>query len=154
MCIRDSVYGGGQNYKGGTEDKAQLKVGSTKVTIDGKKTALAEVYGGSIISGTGNKGTAVTGKTDVTINDGKIVDYVVGGNNTNWNGYSVVGIEDKNGKEYKNGQTYADGSTKITINGGDMSTAQIIGGSLTDYGWYYEPEDKVIHCLLYTSRCV
>lgn len=139
------VYGGGQNYKGGTEDKAQLKVGSTKVTIDGKKTALAEVYGGSIISGTGNKGTAVTGKTDVTINDGKIVDYVVGGNNTNWNGYSVVGIEDKNGKEYKNGQTYADGSTKITINGGDMSTAQIIGGSLTDYGWYYEPEDKVIH---------
>lgn len=139
------VYGGGQNYKGGTEDKAQLKVGSTKVTIDGKKTALAEVYGGSIISGTGNKGTAVTGKTDVTINDGKIVDYVVGGNNTNWNGYSVVGIEDNNGKEYKNGQTYADGSTKITINGGDMSTAQIIGGSLTDYGWYYEPEDKVIH---------
>ncbi|WP_176891918.1 MULTISPECIES: autotransporter domain-containing protein [Fusobacterium] len=137
------VYGGGQNYKKAVD--SQLKVGSTKVTINGKDTALAEVYGGSIISGTGNKGTAVTGKTDVTINDGKIVDYVVGGNNTNWNGYSVVGIEDKNGKKYKNGQTYADGSTKITINGGDMSTAQIIGGSLTDYGWYYEPEDKVIH---------
>jgi len=137
------VYGGGQNYKKAVD--SQLKVGSTKVTINGKDTALAEVYGGSIISGTGNKGTAVTGKTDVTINDGKIVDYVVGGNNTNWNGYSVVGIEDKNGKEYKNGQTYADGSTKITINGGDMSTAQIIGGSLTDYGWYYESKDNVIH---------
>lgn len=131
------VYGGGQNYKKVVD--SQLKVGSTKVTINGKGTALAEVYGGSIISGTGNKGTAVTGKTDVTINDGKIVDYVVGGNNTNWNGYSVVGIEDNNG------QTYADGSTKITINGGDMSTAQIIGGSLTDYGWYYESKDNVIH---------
>ena len=133
------VYGGGQNYRDGGTDNSQLKVGSTKVTIDGENTALAEVYGGSIISGTGNKGTAVTGKTDVTINDGKIVDYVVGGNNTNWNGYSVVGIEDNNG------QTYADGSTKITINGGDMSTAQIIGGSLTDYGWYYESKDNVIH---------
>ena len=131
------VYGGGQNYKKAVD--SQLKIGSTKVTINGKDTALAEVYGGSIISGTGNKGTAVTGKTDVTINDGKIVDYVVGGNNTNWNGYSVVGIEDNNG------QTYADGSTKITINGGDMSTAQIIGGSLTDYGWYYESKDNVIH---------
>ncbi|WP_294662208.1 autotransporter domain-containing protein [uncultured Fusobacterium sp.] len=138
------VYGGGQNYKKAVD--SQLKVESTKVTINGKDTALAEVYGGSIISGTGNKGTAVTGKTDVTINDGKIVDYVVGGNNTNWNGYSVVGIEDKNGNhKYVNNKKYNDGSTKITINGGDMSTAEIIGGSLTDYGWYYESEDNVIH---------
>ena len=138
------IYGGGQNYKA-VEDKSQLKIGSTKVTIKGKDTALAEVYGGSIISGTGNKGTVSVGKTDVTINDGKIVDYVVGGNNTNWNGYSVVGIEDNNGKEYKNGQKYADGSTKITINGGEMSTAEIIGGSLTDYGLNYEDKNKVIH---------
>ena len=137
------IYGGGQNYKDAVD--SQLKIGSTKVTIGGDKTALAEVYGGSIISGTGNKGTAVTGKTDVTINDGKIVDYVVGGNNTNWNGYSVVGIEDNNGKEYKNGQKYADGSTKITINGGDMSTAEIIGGNFTDYGLNYENKNNVIH---------
>ena len=137
------IYGGGQNYKAGVD--SQLKIGSTKVTIKGKDTALAEVYGGSIISGTGNKGTVSVGKTDVTINDGKIVDYVVGGNNTNWNGYSVVGIEDNNGKEYKNGQKYADGSTKITINGGDMSTAEIIGGSYVDYGWYYENKNDVIH---------
>ncbi|MCF2674767.1 beta strand repeat-containing protein, partial [Fusobacterium varium] len=137
------IYGGGQNYKAGVD--SQLKIGSTKVTIKGKDTALAEVYGGSIISGTGNKGTVSVGKTDVTINDGKIVDYVVGGNNTNWNGYSVVGIEDNNGKEYKNGQKYADGSTKITINGGEMSTAEIIGGSLTDYGLNYEDKNKVIH---------
>ncbi|MEQ3307893.1 autotransporter domain-containing protein [Fusobacterium varium] len=135
------VYGGGQNYKAAVD--SQLKIGSTKVTIGGDETALAEVYGGSIISGTGNKGTVSVGKTDVTINDGKIVDYVVGGNNTNWNGYSVVGIEDNNGKEYKNGQKYADGSTKITINGGEMSTAEIIGGSYVDYGLYYE--DNVIH---------
>ena len=137
------IYGGGQNYKAAVD--SQLKIGSTKVTIGGDKTALAEVYGGSIISGTGNKGTAVTGKTDVTINDGKIVDYVVGGNNTNWNGYSVVGIEDNNGKEYKNGQKYADGSTKITINGGDMSTAEIIGGNFIDYGLNYENKNNVIH---------
>lgn len=137
------VYGGGQNYKKAVD--SQLKVGSTKVTINGKDTALAEVYGGSIISGTGNKGTAVTGKTDVTINDGKIIDYVVGGNNSNQFGYSVVGIEDESGNHVYNNKKYNAGSTNITINGGDMSTAQIIGGSLTDYGWYYEPEDKVIH---------
>ncbi|WP_462335787.1 autotransporter domain-containing protein [Fusobacterium varium] len=137
------IYGGGQNYKAAVD--SQLKIGSTKVTIGGDDTALAEVYGGSIISGTGNKGTVSVGKTDVTINDGKIVDYVVGGNNTNWNGYSVVGIEDNNGKEYENGQKYADGSTKITINGGDMSTAEIIGGSYVDYGWYYENKNDVIH---------
>ena len=138
------IYGGGQNYKA-VEDKSQLKIGSTKVTINGKDTALAEVYGGSIISGTGNKGTVSVGKTEVIINNGKILDYVVGGNNTNWNGYSVVGIEDNNGKEYKNGQKYADGSTNITINGGDMSTAEIIGGSYVDYGWYYENKNDVIH---------
>ena len=137
------IYGGGQNYKAAVD--SQLKIGSTKVTIGGDETALAEVYGGSIISGTGNKGTVSVGKTEVIINDGKILDYVVGGNNTNWNGYSVVGIEDNNGKEYKNGQKYADGSTNITINGGDMSTAEIIGGSYVDYGWYYENKNDVIH---------
>ena len=138
------IYGGGQNYKAGVD--SQLKIGSTKVTIKGKDTALAEVYGGSIISGTGNKGTVSVGKTDVTINNGEIVDYVVGGNNTNWNGYSVVGIEDENGSyEYLNGKKYNAGSTNITINGGDMSTAEIIGGSYVDYGWYYENKNDVIH---------
>ena len=139
------VYGGGQNYKD-VEDKSQLKIGSTKVTIGGNKTALAEVYGGSIISGTGNKGTVSVGKTEVIINDGKILDYVVGGNNTNWNGYSVVGTEDENGSyEYLNGKKYNAGSTNITINGGDMSTAEIIGGSYVDYGLYYENKNNVIH---------
>lgn len=141
------VYGGGQNYKyvGSSEDKnpQSLKVESTKVTINGKNTALAEVYGGSIISGTGNKGTAATGKTDVTINDGKIVDYVVGGNNSNQFGYSVIGIEDKNGNHtYVNNKKYNAGSTKITINGGDMSTAEIIGGSLTDYAYLGQGVDR------------
>lgn len=141
------VYGGGQNYKyvGSAEDKnpQSLKVESTKVTINGKNTALAEVYGGSIISGTGNKGTAATGKTDVTINDGKIVDYVVGGNNSNQFGYSVIGIEDKNGNHtYVNNKKYNAGSTKITINGGDMSTAEIIGGSLTDYAYLGQGVDR------------
>ena len=129
------IYGGGQNRIGAVD--GQLKVGSTKVTIDGEKTALAEVYGGSIISGTGNIGTVATGKTDVTINDGKIVDYVVGGNNSNWFGYSVIGNEDANGEHTyaSNGKKYNNGSTKITVNGGDMSTANIIGGSYTDYAY-------------------
>lgn len=141
------VYGGGYNFKDGTEDKAQLKVGSTSVTINGKDTALAEVHGGSLTANTYNKGTAVTGETDVTINDGKIVKYVVGGNNSNWNGYSVIGneVESESGNLYVNGKRYTDGSTNITINGGDMSTAQVIGGSLTDYAGYYEFKDKVIH---------
>lgn len=141
------VYGGGYNFKDGTEDKAQLKVGSTSVTINGKDTALAEVHGGSLTANTYNKGTAVTGKTDVTINDGKIVNYVIGGNNSNWNGYSVIGneVESESGNLYVNGKRYTDGSTNITINGGDMSTAQVIGGSLTDYAGYYESKDKVIH---------
>ncbi|RGJ30117.1 beta strand repeat-containing protein, partial [Fusobacterium varium] len=145
------IFAGGQNYKYvgvTTEDKKpqSLKIDSTKVTIGGDETVLAEVYGGSIISGTGNKGTVSVGKTDVTINNGKIVEYVVGGNNTNWNGYSVVGTEDENGSyEYLNGKKYNAGSTNITINGGDMFTAEIIGGSLTDYGLHYEDKNKVIH---------
>ena len=136
------VYGGGQNYKD-VEDKSQLKIGSTKVTIGGNKTALAEVYGGSIISGTGNKGTVSVGKTEVIINDGKILDYVVGGNNSNQFGYSVVGTEDTNGNyEYLNGKKYNTGSTNITINGGDMSSAEIIGGSLTDYAYLGQGADR------------
>lgn len=134
------VYGGGQVWRKNDDTypkDSQLKVGATKVTIDGENTALAEVYGGSIISGTGNIGTVATGKTDVTINDGKIVDYVVGGNNSNWFGYSVIGNEDANGEHTyaSNGKKYNNGSTKITVNGGDMSTANIIGGSYTDYAY-------------------
>ncbi|MCD7980228.1 MAG: hypothetical protein LUF31_06590, partial [Fusobacterium sp.] len=136
------IYGGGQNYKD-VEDKSQLKIGSTKVTIGGNKTALAEVYGGSIISGTGNKGTASVGKTEVIINDGKILNYVVGGNNSNQFGYSVVGTEDTNGNyQYLNGKKYNAGSTNITINGGDMSSAEIIGGSLTDYAYLGQGTDR------------
>ena len=139
------VYGGGQNYRDGGTDNSQLKVGSTKVTIDGENTALAEVYGGSIISGTGNKGTALVETTDITINDGKIVDYVVGGNNSNQFGCSVVGVESDASNErdfYADGKYYNDGSTNITINGGDLSEAKIIGGSLTDYIYLGQTTDR------------
>ena len=139
------VYGGGQNFRYGGTDNSQLKVGSTKVTIDGENTALAKVYGGSIISGTGNKGTALVETTDITINDGKIVDYVVGGNNSNQFGYSVVGVESDASNErdfYADGKYYNDGSTNITINGGDLSEAKIIGGSLTDYIYLGRTTDR------------
>lgn len=138
------IYGGGQNYRNGGTDNSQLKIGSTKVTIDGENTALAEVYGGSIISGTGNKGTALVETADITINNGKIVDYVVGGNNTNQFGYSVVGIEAEGGEHTyaANGKNYNDGSTNITINGGDMSTANIVGGSLADFAYLGQTTDR------------
>ncbi len=140
------VYGGGQSYEKTSSGKnSELKIGATKVTINGENTSLAEVYGGSIISGTGNKGVVETGNTEIIINNGKIVDYVVGGNNTNWNGYSVVGTENENGKYEFNGKKYNAGSTNIIINGGDLSTAEIIGGNFTDYAWYYESKDNVVH---------
>lgn len=141
------IYGGGQIWRkndGTYPEASQLKVGSTKVTIDGEKTALAEVFGGSIISGTGNKGTVSVGSTEVIINGGKIVDYVVGGNNTNHFGYSVVGIEAEGGKHKyaANKKEYNDGSTNITINGGDMLEANIVGGSLADFAYLGQTTDR------------
>lgn len=138
------VYGGGQNYRDGGTDNSQLKVGSTKVTIDGENTALAQVFGGSIISGTGNKGTASVGKTEVIINGGKITECIVGGNNSNQFGYSVVGIEAEGGEHTyaANGKKYNAGSTNITVNGGDLSEAEIIGGSLTDYAYLGKGVDR------------
>ena len=140
------VYGGGQSFNPALSGKnSVLTVGSAKVTIDGEKTALDEVYGGSIISGTGNKGVVETGKTEIIINNGKIVSNVVGGNNTNWNGHSVIGTESENGQYEYNGKKYNAGSTNITINSGDLSTANVIGGSFSGYAWYYESKDNVIH---------
>ena len=140
------IYGGGQSFNPALSGKnSVLTVGSAKVTIDGEKTALDEVYGGSIISGTGNKGVVETGKTEIIINNGTIVSNVVGGNNTNWNGHSVIGTESENGQYEYNGKKYNAGSTNITINSGDLSTANVIGGSFSGYAWYYESKDNVIH---------
>lgn len=136
--IGKQLYGGGWNRKNITasadNSSQSLKVGATKMVIGGEKTELGQVFGGSIISGTGNKGTVSVGETDITINNGKITGCVAGGNFSNWFGYSVVGIEEENGKyEYVNGKKYNAGSTNITINDGDLSGADIIGGNYTEH---------------------
>ena len=140
------VYGGGQSYYNKwaaiNNPNSILKIGATKVTINGENTSLAEVYGGSIISGTNNIGIAETGNTEIIINNGKIVDYVVGGNNSNQFGYSIIGIADENGKYEFNEKKYNAGSTNIVINGGDLSTAKVIGGSFTDYAYLGQGTDR------------
>lgn len=139
------VYGGGYLY---WSRKSELTVGSTNVVVDEDlqkdsdvKTELAHVIGGSLISGTidgVNASTIITGNTDVTVNAGVISAWLVGGNNSNWFGRSVIGVADENGAYEYNGEKYSAGSTKVTLNDGGSETLSIIGGSLTDYASYYE----------------
>lgn len=139
------VYGGGYLY---WSRKSEMTVGSTNVVVDEDlqkdsdvKTELAHVIGGSLISGTidgVNASTIITGNTDVTVNAGVISAWLVGGNNSNWFGRSVIGVADENGSYEYNGEKYSAGSTKVTLNDGGSETLSIIGGSLTDYASYYE----------------
>lgn len=137
------IYGGGQLY--GSKNSV-LNVKNTQVTVDGKDTAVAAVFGGNGISGTIKKyevSTAVVGNTEVTVNKGNIVGLLVGGNNTNWFGTSVVGVLDENGTYEYNGKKYSAGSTKVTLNGGgNAKTLMVIGGSNTSYGDYYNENGK------------
>ena len=137
------IYGGGQLY--GSKNSV-LNVKNTQVTVDGKDTAVAAVFGGNGISGTIKKyevSTAVVGNTEVTVNKGNIVGLLVGGNNTNWFGTSVVGVLDENGTYQYNGKKYSAGSTKVTLNGGgNAKTLMVIGGSNTSYGDYYNENGK------------
>lgn len=135
--IGKQLYGGGWNRKNiaaSVDNSSQsLKVGTTKIIIDGEKTELGQVFGGSIISGTGNKGTVSVGETNIIVTNGKITGCVAGGNFSNWFGYSVVGKEDEAGKYEFNGKRYNAGKTNVTINNGDLSGADIIGGSYTEH---------------------
>ena len=74
--------------------KSLSYVGSTKVRIEGEKTSIAEAFGGGIISGTVNRednSTLAVGSSFVEVAEGNIADFLVGGNNSNWFGSSVVG---------------------------------------------------------------
>lgn len=136
------IYGGGQVYNA---TKSLLNVGSTKVIINGAATALEEVYGGSIISGTVKKedlSVAVTEKTDVVVNDGLIASMLVGGNNTNWFGTSVISSVAADGKYDYNGKKYNGGSTEVELNGGGSDTLSVVGGSLSDYSSYSDQGSK------------
>lgn len=137
------IYGGGQLYG---SKKSVLNVKNTQVTVDGEDTAAYAVFGGNGISGTINKdnvSTAVVGNTEVTVNNGNIVGLLVGGNDTNWFGTSVVGVLDDNGTYEYNGKKYSAGSTKVTLNGGgNAETLMVIGGNNTSYGYYYNQNGK------------
>ncbi|MCF2674768.1 beta strand repeat-containing protein, partial [Fusobacterium varium] len=127
------LYGGGWALNNDENSNSYIKIGTTKIEINGA-SFFNQVFGGSIISRVGNQGIVSVGKTDITINNGEITRCVAGGNFSNWFGYSVVGIEDTNGNyEYLNGKKYNAGSTNITINNGDMSEAHIIGGNYTEH---------------------
>ena len=137
------IYGGGQLY--GSKNSV-LNVKNTQVTVGGEDTAAYAVFGGNGISGTIKKdevSTAVVGNTEVTVNNGNIVGLLVGGNDTNWFGTSVVGMLDDNGTYEYNGKKYSAGSTKVTLNGGgNAETLMVIGGSNTSYGYYYNQNGK------------
>jgi hypothetical protein len=139
------VYGGGQSQQ---TTRGVHTVNNTHLTISGSDTKLQEAYGGSIISGTvaaNNTGVVVVGTTDVRVEGGLIKDFLVGGNNSNWFGYSVIGNakdpltpDATNGfsQIVKNASKFNQGSTHITITGGDLSTAKVVGGSYADFGVY------------------
>ena len=136
------IYGGGQLY--GSKNSV-LNVKNTQVTVGGEDTAVDAVFGGNGISGTVSKdnvSTTVVGNTEVTVNNGNIVGLLVGGNDTNWFGTSVVGMLDDNGTYEYNGKKYSAGSTKVTLNGGNAKTLMVIGGSNTSYGGYYNENGK------------
>ena len=137
------IYGGGQLY--GSKNSV-LNVKNTQVTVDGEDTAVDAVFGGNGISGTVSKdnvSTTVVGNTEVTVNNGNIVGLLVGGNDTNWFGTSVVGVLDDNGTYEYNGKKYSAGSTKVTLNdGGNDETLMVIGGSNTSYGKHYDQKGK------------
>lgn len=131
-----AVYGGAQLF---TAENSSSTTGKTSVTVTGENTQLQEVFGGGIISGTLAKdklSTLVVGQSEVTIDSGLVSDLVVGGNISNLFGYSVIGTASETGTVEFNRQKYAEGSSHVTINGGDLSSALVVGGSWADWGWY------------------
>ena len=109
--------------------------------VDGEKTALAEVYGGGIVSGTvtsDKSSTLSAGTTYVEVAQGNISDYLVGGHVTNWFGSSVVGkLEEQKAEFELNGHSYSAGSsTAVLSGGGNAKSLHVVGGSLAEYAHY------------------
>ena len=141
------VYGGGQVYR---SKKSILTVDSTSVTVKGEETALEEVYGGSVISGTvssSDLSLVTVGNTSVTLESGVVSDYLVGGNNVNlvggnnvnWFGQGVVGVlDDENGQYSYAGHKFNDGSTHVTLKGGGSESLVVVGANFVDYSSYID----------------
>ena len=127
------VYGAGQAYA----SMSRVEVGETKLRISGDETNISEIYGGGIVSGTEVQEKAafqIVGKTDVEMAGGTVTDVIVGGNNTNWFGSTVIGVDAGNGTYQAAEGEYGirlviGGSTKV--NDGSV----VAGGSYVDYAY-------------------
>lgn len=112
-------------------------VNQTYVYIDGSKTSIMEVMGGGLISGNNSsKGSTLsTGNAYVEVAEGNVSGFLVGGNQTNYFGVSVIGNLDKeNGTFVQNGNKYSEGSsTAVLSGGGNKDTLHVIGGSWTNF---------------------
>ena len=141
----EQLYGGGWALNNDSESDGYIKIETTKIEINGD-SYFNQVFGGSIISRVGNQGIVSTGKTNIIVNNGEITGCVVGGNFSNWFGYSVMGIESENGSYEFNGKKYNAGSTNVTINDGNLSEAHILGGNYVEHlsSQYNEYQRKAI----------
>ena len=148
------VIGGVQTWH---NENSLAHVNQTHVYIDGSKTSIMEVMGGGFISGvnSSNGSTLSSGNTYVEVAEGNISRYLVGGNQTNWFGTSVIGELDENGVHEINGHRYSEGSsTAVLSGGGNKQTLHVIGGSWTNYSGIYLPEAKRESYVFGTSTAI
>lgn len=148
------VIGGVQTW---SNENSLAHVNQTHVYIDGSKTSIMEVMGGGLISGVNSsKGSTLSsGNTYVEVAEGNISRYLVGGNQTNWYGTSVIGELDENGVHEINGHRYSEGSsTAVLSGGGNKQTLRVIGGGWTNYNDTYQPEAKRESYVFGTSTAI
>lgn len=148
------VIGGVQTWH---NENSLAHVNQTHVYIDGSKTSIMEVMGGGLISGVNSsKGSTLSsGNTYVEVAEGNISRYLVGGNQTNWFGTSVIGELDENGVHEINGHRYSEGSsTAVLSGGGNKQTLHVIGGSWTNYSDTYLPAAKRESYVFGTSTAI
>lgn len=148
------VIGGVQTWH---NTNSLAHVNQTHVYIDGSKTSIMEVMGGGLISGVNSSigSTLSSGNTYVEVAEGNISRYLVGGNQTNWFGTSVIGELDENGVHEINGHRYSEGSsTAVLSGGGNKQTLHVIGGSWTNYSDTYQPKAKRESYVFGTSTAI
>lgn len=139
------VFGAMQVY---ASKNTLAHVDRTSVFVDGENTAIQEVYGGGIISGTIKKGQGISllsaGETYVEVDQGNITGVLVGGNASNWFGISVIGkLDEENGAFEKNGHKYSEGSsTAVLSGGGNLNSLHVVGGSTANYGTYFSENGR------------
>lgn len=128
------VIGGVQTWH---NTNSLAHVNQTYVYIDGSKTSIMEVMGGGLISGnnSSNGSTLSTGNAYAEVAEGNVSKFLVGGNQTNWFGVSVIGnLDEENGTFVQNGNKYSEGSsTAVLSGGGNKDTLHVIGGSWTNF---------------------